>query len=114
MVVVFAIGCAGEDNSLQHIEEHIRLGKYAEAIELLEVTIDRDRRNPRVHDLLGAAHEGLGRYDEAIAHWKIAINLYSAQPELRVQARLRLAKTYLKLGDRRSEINELSSIKLIE
>lgn len=110
MFVVFAIGCAGEDKSLQHIEEHIRSGKYQEAIELLEVTLDGDRRNPRVHDLLGTAHEGLGRYDEAIAHWKIAVNLYSAQPELRVQARLRLAKTYLKLGDRRSEFNELRAI----
>ena len=110
MFVVFAMGCAREDTSLQHIEERIRAGKYAEAIDLLEEIVERDRGNPRVHDLLGAAHEGFGQYDEAIAHWKIAINQYSAQPELRVQTRLRLAKTYLKLGDRQSEFNELRAI----
>lgn len=110
MVMVLTIGCNREDKSLQHIEERIRTGMYAEAIDLLQETVALDSRNPRVHDLLGAAYEGLGQFDEAIAHWKIAVNQYSAQPEQRVQARLQLAKTYLKLGDRRSEFNELRAI----
>jgi Tol biopolymer transport system component len=110
MVVLITVGCASDDNSLQQIEEHIRSGMYTEAISLLEEAIAQDNRKPKVYDLLGEAYEGLGQYDEAIAHWKIAINLYSAQPERRVQVRLQLAKTYLKLGDRRAEFNELRAI----
>ena len=110
MVMVLTIGCAGEDKSLQLVENHISEGMYTEAIDLLQEAIARDARNPRLYDLLGTAHEGLGQYDDAIAHWKIAINQYSAQPERRVQVRLRLAKTYLKLGDRQSELNELRAI----
>ena len=110
MVVIFTAGCASDNDTLKPIEELIGSGMYTEAIDLLEETIAQDNRNPRVYGLLGAAHEGLGQYDEAIAHWKIAVNLYSAQPERRVQVRLRLAKTYLKLGDWQSQFNELRAI----
>ena len=110
MVVLITVGCASDDKSLQQTEELIRSGMYTEAINLLEENIAQDNQNPKVYELLGEAYEGLGQYDEAIAHWKIAINLYSAQPERRVQVRLRLAKIYLKLGDRRAEFNELRAI----
>ena len=110
MAVLITVGCVSDDRSLQQIEEHIRSGMYTKAISLLEEAIARDNRKPKVYDLLGEAHEGLGQYDEAIAHGKIAINLYSAQPERRVQVRLRLANIYLKLGDRRSQFNELRAV----
>lgn len=110
IAVVLIVGCGGEDQSLQQSEELIRSGMHTEAINLLEEATVRDDRHPKVHALLGQAYEALGQYDEAITHFKTAINLYTAQPESRAQVRLRLAKIYLKLGNRRAKFNELRAI----
>ncbi len=110
MLVLFALGCGGADRSLQQPEELIRSGMPLEAVDLLEKLIAANERTPKAHALLGQAYEALGRYDEAIAQLKTAINLYTAQPEDRAMVRLELAKIYLKLGEREAGFNELRAI----
>ncbi|MCZ6677822.1 MAG: tetratricopeptide repeat protein [Candidatus Poribacteria bacterium] len=106
----FALGCGGADKSLQQSEELIRSEMYPEAINLLERIIAADERNPRARVLLAQAYEELGSYSEAVKHLRSAANLYAAQPEDRAMVRIKLAKIYLKLGDRKTGFNELRSI----
>lgn len=107
MLIAFAVGCGREDKSLQESEELIRSGMHMEAIELLEKMTATDDRHPKAHALLGEAYDALGRYNEAIPRLKKAIALYTAQPENRARVRIRLAKIYVKLGERRTGFNEL-------
>ncbi len=104
------IGCSGKDESLQQSEALIRSGMHPEAINLLDKILAVDDRNPKARFLLGQAYEGLGSYDEAVRHYRTAINLYPAHPEDRAMVRLRLAKVYLKQGVRESGYRELRAI----
>ena len=112
MVVVLGggIGCSGKDDPLRQSEGLIRSGMHPEAINLLEKIIAVDARNPKARFLMGQAYEGLGSYDEAVRHYRTAINLYTANPEDKATARLALAKVYLKQGLRESGYNELRAI----
>ena len=104
------VGCSGKDEPLRQSEALIRSGMHPEAINLLEKIIAVDDRNPKARFLLGQAYEGLGSYDEAIRHYKKAINLYAAHPENRDVVRFTLAKVYLKQGLRDSGYRELRAI----
>ncbi len=104
------IGCSGKDESLQQSEALIRSGMHPEAINLLDKILAVDDRNPKARFLLGQAYEGLGSYDEAVRHYRTAINLYPAHPEDRAMVRLMLAKVYLKQGVRESGYRELRAI----
>ena len=110
MVLGAGIGCSGKDDPLRHSEGLIRSGMHPEAINLLEKIIAVDARNPKARFLMGQAYEGLGSFDEAIRHYRTAINLYTANPEDKATARLALAKVYLKQGLRESGYNELRAI----
>ena len=105
-----AIGCSGKDEPLRQSETLIRSGMHPEAINLLEKIIAVDDRNPKARFLLGQAYEGLGSYDQAIRHYRTAINLYTARPEDKATVRLALAKVYLKQGLRDSGYRELRAI----
>ena len=91
-------GCSGKDDPLRQSEALIHSGMHPEAINLLEKILAVDDRNPKARFLMGQAYEGLGGYDEAIRHYRTAINLYAAHPEDKVTVRLALAKVYLKTG----------------
>ena len=104
------VGCSGKDEPLRQSEALIRSGMHPEAINLLEKIIAVDDRNPKARFLLGQAYEGLGSYDQAIRHYRTAINLYAAHPEDRDAVRLTLAKVYLKQGLRDSGYRELRAI----
>ena len=104
------IGCSGKDDPLRQSEALIHSGMHPEAINLLEKIIAVDDRNPKARFLLGQAYEGLGSYDEAIRHYRTAINLYPAHPEDRAMVRFKLAKVYLKQGLRESGYRELRAI----
>ena len=110
VVLGAVIGCSGKDDSLRQSEALIQSGMHPEAINLLEKIIAVDDRNPKARFLLGQAYEGLGSYDEAIRHYRTAINLYVAHPEDRDAVRLTLAKVYLKQGLRESGYRELRAI----
>lgn len=110
MLLGCAIGCSGKDDPLRHSETLIRSGMHPEAINLLEKIIALDERNPKARFLLGQAYEGLGSFDEAIRHYRTAINLYTANPEGKATVRLALAKVYLKQGLRERGYNELRAI----
>ena len=105
-----AIGCSGKDEPLRQSEALIQSGMHPEAINLLEKIIAVDDRNPKARFLLGQAYEGLGSYDQAIRHYRTAINLYTANPEDKATVRLTLAKVYLKQGLRESGYQELRAI----
>ena len=104
------IGCGGKDEPLRQSEALIESGMHPEAINLLEKIIAVEDRNPKARFLLGQAYEGLGSYDQAIRHYRTAINLYVAHPEDKATVRLALAKLYLKQGIRESGYRELRSI----
>ncbi|RKU14339.1 hypothetical protein C6502_00530 [Candidatus Poribacteria bacterium] len=104
------IGCSGKDEPLRQSEALIQSGMHPEAINLLEKIIAVDDRNPKARFLLGQAYEGLGSYDQAIHHYKTAINLYAAHPEDKATVRFALAKVYLKQGIRDSGYHELRAI----
>ena len=105
-----AVGCSGKDEPLRQSETLIQSGMHPEAINLLEKIIAVDDRNPKARFLLGQAYEGLGSYDQAIRHYRTAINLYTANPEDKATVRLALAKVYLKQGFRDSGYRELRAI----
>ena len=105
-----AIGCSGKDEPLRQSEALIHSGMHPEAINLLEKIIAADDRNPKARFLLGQAYEGLGSDDQAIHHYRTAINLYAARPEDKATVRLALAKVYLKQGLRESGYRELRAI----
>ena len=104
------IGCSGKDDPLRQSEMLIGSGMHPEAINLLEKILAVDDRNPKARFLMGQAYEGLGSYDEAVRHYRTAINLYVAHPEDKANARLALAKVYLKQGLRESGYQELRAI----
>lgn len=104
------IGCIGKDDPLRQSESLIRSGMHPEAINLLEKIIAVDDRNPKARFLLGQAYEGLGSFDEAIRHYRTAINLYTANPEDKATVRLALAKVYLKQGLREPGYNALRAV----
>ena len=104
------IGCSGKDDPLRQSEVLIRSGMHPEAINLLEKILAVDDRNPKARFLLGQAYEGLGSYDEAIRHYRTAINLYTANPEDKATVRLALAKMYLKQGRREPGYNALRAV----
>ena len=110
MVLSCGIGCSRRDDPLRRSEALIGSGLHPEAVNLLEKVIAVDDRNPKARFLLGQAYEGLGSFNEAIRHYRTAINLYTAQPENRAAVRLALAKVYLKQGHRESGYNALRAI----
>ncbi len=104
------IACSSKDDPLRQSEALIRSGLHPEAINLLEKILAVDSRNPKARFLLGQAHEALGSHDDAVRHYRTAIDLYAAHPEDRATVRLALARIYLKQGLRGPGYNELRTI----
>ena len=84
------------DNQLVEIEELMEAKRYDRAIEQLELTLKLLPTNQQYpHNMLGNALEAQGRLDEAIEHYRRALELDPAFAE----AHNNLAVAYAKRGD---------------
>ncbi len=108
ILAVFAFGCQGmEDRHLGEAEKLLQIGMPQDAAEQLEAFIENKPEHPKARMLLGEAYDALGRYNDALEQFLLASQLYAARPAERVEARLSLARTYLKFGDRDSAFRVL-------
>ena len=103
------LGC--QVNTLKETEALLNDGMPQEAAEKLEVYIEDSPDNPKARMLLGKAYNELRRYNDAVLQFKKASQLYSQQPDQRIAARLELARTYLRFGDRDSAFRVLNLIQ---
>ena len=97
---ILLLGCQFDD--FKEIEELLNAGDAQTALEKLEGYRQTDPKNPKILVLLGRSYNELGRYNEAIAEFENATQLYDSEPEKRNVARIELANTYLHIGDRDS------------
>ena len=96
-----------EDRHLGEAEKLLQIGMPQDAAEQLEAFIENKPEHPKARMLLGEAYDALGRYNDALEQFLLASQLYAARPAERVEARLSLARTYLKFGDRDSAFRVL-------
>ena len=61
--------------SLVQVKRHLKKGRYAEALEILNKLAETDPDNPDVFNYLGFASRKLGRYPEAHTHYGRALAL---------------------------------------
>ena len=96
---------------LKKSEELLNAGTPQAAVEELEAFIEMAPEEPKARMLLGKAYNDVGRYNDAVMELQKASQLYAAQPEERVAARLELARTYLRFGDRNSAFRVLRLVQ---
>ena len=111
LFAVFALGCQDNRSALKEIEKQLEAGTPQVAAEGLETFIETAPEDPKARFLLGKAYNGLGRYNDAVEQLQKASQLYAAQPEARTAARLELARTYLRFGDRTSAFRVLRLVQ---
>ncbi len=109
LAILIVFGC--QNNTLNKIEELIYNGLPQEAAEKLETFIETDPKNPKARMLLGKAYNELGRYNDAVVQFQKASQLFTSQPEKRIDARIELARTYLRFGDRNSAFRILNIVQ---
>ena len=109
LAILIVFGC--QNNTLNKIEELIYNGMPQEAAEKLEIFIETDPKNPKARMLLGKAYNELGRYNDAVVQFQKASQLFTSQPEKRIDARIELARTYLRFGDRNSAFRILNIVQ---
>ena len=112
-ILLFAliIGCQDNMAVLKKSEELLNAGTPQAAVEELQAFIEMAPEEPKARMLLGKAYNDLGRYNDAVMELQKASQLYAAQPEERIAARLELARTYLKFGDRNSAFRVLRLVQ---
>ncbi len=111
LLIVFVIGCQDNRSALKEIEKQLEAGTPQAAAEGLEAFIETAPEDPKARLLLGKAYNALGRYNDAVEQLQKASQLYAAQPEERTAARLELARTYLRFGDRTSAFRVLRLVQ---
>ena len=104
-------GCQDNTTVLEKSEELLNAGTPQAAVEGLEAFIETAPEDPKARMLLGKAYNDLGRYTDAVMELQKASQLYAAQPEKRIAARIELARTYLRFGDRNSAFRVLRLIQ---
>ncbi len=104
------MGCQNVNRHLEKSEKLLQAGMTHAAVDSLTVFIETEPEHPKARMLLGIAYDELGRYNDAIDQFRLASQFYAAQPAKRVEARLSLARTYLKFGDRDSAFRVLRVI----
>ena len=105
------IGCQDDKAILTESEKQLEAGTPQAAVDGLEAFIETMPEEPKARFLLGKAYNALGRYNDAVEQLRKASQLYAAQPEERIAARLELASTYLKFGDRTSAFRVLRLVQ---
>ena len=111
LLAVLVFGCQNDRPALEEIEKQLEVGTPQSAVEGLEAFIETAPEDPKARLLLGKAYNALGRYNDAVEQLRKASQLYAAQPEERTAARLELARTYLRFGDRTSAFRVLRLIQ---
>ena len=111
LFVVLGLGCQDNNSVLKESEKHLNAGTPQAAVDGLEAFIETTPEEPKARLLLGKAYNALGRYNDAVEQLRKASQLYAAQPEERIAARLELARTYLRFGDRTSAFRVLKLIQ---
>ena len=111
LLVALIIGCQDNMAVLKKSEELLNAGTPQAAVEELEAFIEIAPDEPKARMLLGKAYNDLGRYNDAVTELQKASQLYAAQPEERIAARLELARTYLRFGDRNSAFRVLRLVQ---
>lgn len=111
LLVVLVIGCQDDTAVLKKSEELLNAGTPQDAVAELEAFIETAPEEPKARMLLGKAYNDLGRYNDAVVELRKASQLYAAQPEERITARLALARTYLRFGDRDSAFRVLRLVQ---
>ena len=111
LLTVFALACQDNRSVLKEIEKQLEAGTPQPAAEGLETFIETAPEDPKARFLLGKAYNALGRYNDAVEQLQKASQLYAAQPEARTTARLELARTYLRFGDRTSAFRVLRLVQ---
>lgn len=109
LAVLLLLGCKLDD--YREIEELLDDGEAQSALEKLEENLQTDQKNPKILMLLGKSYNELGRYNEAVMQFEIAVQLYSLEPEKLNEAKLELANTYLHIGDRDSAFRLLIEVE---
>ena len=111
LLVVLGLGCQDNNSVLKESEKHLDAGTPQAAVDGLEAFIETTPEEPKARLLLGKAYNELGRYNDAVEQLRKASQLYAAQPEERIAARLELARTYLRFGDRTSAFRVLRLVQ---
>lgn len=111
LLVALGFGCQDNNSVLKESEKHLDAGTPQAAVDGLEAFIETMPEEPKARLLLGKAYNELGRYNDAVEQLRKASQLYAAQPEERIAARLELARTYLKFGDRTSAFRVLRLVQ---
>ena len=108
---MLVLGCQNNRAVLKESEKHLDAGTPQAAVEGLEAFMKTTPEDPKARLLLGKAYNELGRYNDAVEQLRKASQLYAAQPEERTAARLELARTYLRFGDRTSAFRVLRLVQ---
>ncbi|RKU20331.1 hypothetical protein C6503_05940 [Candidatus Poribacteria bacterium] len=111
LLVALVIGCQDNKAILKESEKHLDAGTPQAAVDGLETFIKTAPEEPKARFLLGKAYNALGRHNDAVEQLRKASQLYAAQPEERTVARLELARTYLRFGDRTSAFRVLRIVQ---
>ena len=111
LLVALGFGCQDNNSVLKESEKHLDAGAPQVAVDGLEAFIETTPEEPKARLLLGKAYNELGRYNDAVEQLRKASQLYAAQPEERIAARLELARTYLRFGDRTSAFRVLRLVQ---
>ena len=111
LLIALVIGCQDNKAILKESAKHLEAGTPQAAVDGLEAFIETAPEEPKARFLLGKAYNALGRYNDAVEQLRKASQLYAAQPEERTAARLELARTYLRFGDRTSAFRVLRLVQ---
>ena len=111
LLIALGFGCQDNKAILKESEKHLEAGTPQAAVEGLEALIETAPEEPKARFLLGKAYSALGRHTDAVEQLRKASQLYAAQPEERSTARLELARTYLRFGDRTSAFRVLRLVQ---
>ena len=111
LLVALGFGCQDNQALLKESEKHLEAGTPQAAVDGLEAFIETAPEEPKARLLLGKAYNALGRYTDAVEQLRKASQLYAAHPEERIAARLELARTYLRFGDRTSAFRVLRLVQ---
>ena len=110
-LTAFVVGCQDNKAILKESEKQLDAGTPQAAVDGLEAFIKTEPEEPKARLLLGEAYNALGRHNDAVEQLRKASQLYAAQPEERTAARLELARTYLRFGDRTSAFRVLRLVQ---
>ena len=111
LLIAFALGCDNNAAVLKKSEALLAAGTPEAAVPELEAYLETEPDAPDARLLLGKAYSELGRYPDAVAELQKASQLYAALPEARITARLALARTHLRFGDRHAAFRVLRLVE---